>query len=299
MDGILNINKPLGRTSFSLVAMVKKLTGERHVGHAGTLDPAASGVLPICLGQGTQIVEFLMNTTKVYQAEIELGTVTDTYDGSGRVKQRGDPSGISQHQLESALASFCGVIRQTPPMYSAVKYHGKPLYKLARAGITVERKSRLVRIHRLELIDWRPPVATVKVTCGKGTYLRSLAYDLGQVLGCGAYLKGLVRLNYGPFDVKDAISTFQFEEACRYGYWPYFLYPVDSVLLSSAAMVVGKEVGQSLQTGRPLTLGKGGATPADHCRVYILDGSFLGMLRFNAEKGQWEREKVFLSLNGL
>jgi len=139
VDGILNINKPWGKTSFSMVAMVKRLTGERRVGHAGTLDPAATGVLPICLGQGTRVIEFLVDTTKVYRAEIELGIATDTYDADGKITQRGDPSGISQEQFESALSSFCGSIRQIPPMYSAVKYQGKPLYQLARAGITVER----------------------------------------------------------------------------------------------------------------------------------------------------------------
>ena len=187
MDGILNINKPCGKTSFSMVAMVKRLTGERRVGHAGTLDPIATGVLPICLGQGTRVIEFLVDATKTYRAEIELGVTTDTYDADGRIIQRGDPSGISQDHLEAALASFCGLIRQTPPMYSAVKYQGKPLYKLARAGITVERRSRLAKIHRLELVDWQPPVATIEVVCGKGTYIRSLAYDLGQ-----AWVAGLI-----------------------------------------------------------------------------------------------------------
>jgi len=218
MDGILNINKPWGKTSFSIVAMVKRLSGERRVGHAGTLDPAATGVLPVCLGQGTRIIEFLVDATKAYRAEIELGMVTDTYDASGRIIQRGDPSGISQNQLESVLTSFCGLIWQTPPMYSAVKYQGKPLYELARTGITVERGSRLTEIHRLELVDWQPPVATIEVVCGKGTYIRSLAYDLGQALGCGAYLKSLIRLRCGLFDIREAVSVPQLEDAFRYGY---------------------------------------------------------------------------------
>ncbi len=215
VDGILNINKPCGMTSFSLVSIVKRLTGERHVGHAGTLDPTATGVLPICLGQGTRIVEFLVEATKAYRAEIELGVSTDTYDASGRVIQRGDPSGISQEQLTSALDSFRGLIQQTPPMYSAVKYQGKPLYELARAGITIERRSRPTKIHNLELVDWQPPVATIEIVCGKGTYIRSLAYDLGQALGCGAYLKSLIRQRCGFFDIRDAVSLPQFQDAFR------------------------------------------------------------------------------------
>ena len=241
MDGILNINKPRGRTSFSIVAMVKRLSRERRVGHAGTLDPEATGVLPVCLGQGTRVVEFLVDASKTYRAQIELGVATDTYDASGKITQRGDISGISQKQLESALASFCGLIQQTPPMYSAVKYHGKPLYKWARAGITVERKSRPTKIYHLELTDWQPPVVTIEVVCGKGTYIRSLAHDLGQVLGCGANLKSLIRLRCGLFDVKDAISVSQLEDAFRCGYWQHFVYPIDIVLSHWTAVVVNDD----------------------------------------------------------
>ncbi len=291
MDGIFNINKPLGPTSFGIVSIVRRLTGERRVGHAGTLDPAATGVLPVCLGQGTRVIEFLVDTTKAYRAEIELGMTTDTYDADGRIIERGDPSGISQEQVESGLASFCGSIWQTPPMYSAVKYQGKPLYQLARAGITVERRSRLAKVHRLELVDWQPPVATIEVVCGKGTYIRSLAYDLGQALGCGAYLKSLIRLRCGLFDIRDAVSVPQLEDAFRYGYWQHFIYPIDSVLLHWAAMVVSDDAGQSIRNGRPLPAG---SSSEDRCRAYALDGRFLGVLRFNSEKRQWQPEKVFL-----
>ena len=297
MNGILNINKPGGKTSFSIVAMVKRLTGERHVGHAGTLDPAATGVLPVCLGQGTRVTQFLMDATKVYQAQIELGITTDTYDASGNITHQADPSGISQGQLETAFNSFCGLIQQTPPMYSAVKYHGKPLYQLARAGIEVERRSRLIKIHRLELIEWQPPVATVAVVCGKGTYIRSLAHDLGQRLGCGAYLKSLIRLSCGPFNIKDAVSIPQLEDAINYGYWQRLVYPIDTVLLHWMAMVVSDDTSQAIRNGRPLVLGNdnSGKSPfANRCRAYAPDGCFLGVLRFIPEKGQWQPEKVFL-----
>ena len=135
MDGILNFNKPTGKTSFSIVAMVKRLTGEKHVGHAGTLDPMAQGVLPVCLGQATRLVEYLMDAGKTYKAEIELGVSTDTYDREGEITQRADASGITLDQIKMALNAFRGVITQVPPMYSAVKHQGKPLYELARAGI--------------------------------------------------------------------------------------------------------------------------------------------------------------------
>ncbi len=292
MDGILNINKPWGKTSFSVVAMVKRLSGERRVGHAGTLDPAATGVLPVCLGQGTRIIEFLVDSTKTYQAQIELGMATDTYDACGKITQKGDPSGISQEQLESALASFRGLIQQTPPMYSAVKYQGKPLYKLARAGITIERRSRLTKIHNLELVDWQPPVATIEIVCGKGTYIRSLAYDLGQALGCGAYLKSLIRQRCGLFDIRDAVSVPQLEDAFCHGYWQHFIYPIDSVLSHWAAMVVSDDVGQSIKNGQSLAL-ETRSSCENRCRAYDLDGRFLGVLRFNSERGQWQPEKVF------
>jgi len=308
VDGILNINKPQGKTSFGIVAIVKRLSGERRVGHAGTLDPQATGVLPICLGQGTRVIEFLMEATKAYRAEIELGVTTDTYDAWGKITNKGDPSSISREQLESALASFHGLIQQVPPMYSAVKYHGKRLYQLARANITVERGSRPTRIHSLELINWQPPVATVDVVCGKGTYIRSLAHDLGQTLGCGANLKSLIRLRCGPFDIKDTISVPQLEDAFRYGYWQYFVYPIDTVLLHYTAIVVSDAAGRTISNGVPLVLNNGdsghGAGYLEHhsqaspnaekrCRVYTGDGCFLGVLSFNPKKGQWQPEKVF------
>ena len=303
MDGILNINKPPGKTSFSIVAMVKRLSGERRVGHAGTLDPAATGVLPVCLGQGTRVTEFLVDTTKTYLAQIELGVATDTYDATGRVIQQGDPAGISREQLEAALTSFRGLIQQTPPMYSAVKYHGKPLYELARAGIEVERVSRPVKIHQLKIIDLNLPIVTIEIVCGKGTYIRSLAHDLGQALGCGANLKSLTRLRCGLFDIRDAVSVSQLDDAFHYGYWQRFIYPIDTVLLHWAAMLVNDDIEQVIRNGcslglentddsleqetSPLTLAK------NRCRVYTDDGCFLGVLRFNSERRQWQPEKVF------
>jgi len=312
VDGILNIDKPSGRTSFNIVATVKRLTGERRVGHAGTLDPAATGVLPVCIGQGTRIIEFLVDTTKAYRAEIELGVATDTYDSSGRITQTGDHSGINQSQLESALTTFRGPIQQTPPMYSAIKYQGKRLYQLARAGIEVERQSRPNKIHHLELTNWQPPVATLEIVCDKGTYIRSLAHDLGQVLGCGANLKSLVRLRCGLFDLRDAISLPQLEDACRYGYWQRFVYPIDTVISHWMAMVVSDDEGQAIKNGRPLAFKNGDngegtrhpkqrspalASYANRCRIYTTDGYFLGVLHFNQEKEEWQPEKVFQPLD--
>ncbi len=301
MDGILNINKPPHKTSFSIVSRIKQLTGERRVGHAGTLDPAATGVLPVCLGQGTRVVEFLQNTSKIYQAEILLGVATDTYDATGSITQKGDYSNITQEQLEAELNTFIGSVSQIPPMYSAVKHHGQRLYELARAGITVERKSRLTQIYRVELLEWQPPVASIIVECGKGTYIRSLAHDLGQSLGCGAHLKSLVRLKYGPFHISSAISLSQFEDAVRHGYWQHFVHPLDTVLLHWAAVIVSDEASQAVRNGQPLILSNGcpetdrsGSASADSlCRAYSRNGCFLGVLRYNPSKGHWQPEKIF------
>ena len=297
MDGILNINKPQGKTSFSIVSLVKRLSGEKRVGHAGTLDPLATGVLPVCLGQGTRITQFLLEAPKAYRAQIELGVTTDTYDATGNVTGRGDSSGINRQQLLSALSSFTGEIQQTPPMYSAVKHGGKPLYRLARSGIQVERKSRKRWIYRLELTDWQPPIATIEVECSKGTYIRSLAHDLGQLLGCGANLKSLTRFRYGFFSIEDAVSLPQLEDAFRHGYWQNFVYPVDIVLSQWGAVVVGEAAEKDIVNGRPPALESIGDLPppvhGNRCRVYTRDGCFLAMLCFDGEKGQWQPEKVF------
>ncbi|MBA7697542.1 tRNA pseudouridine synthase B [subsurface metagenome] len=178
-------------------------------------------------------------------------------------------------------------------MYSAVKHHGKRLYELARIGIEVERKSRPARIHHLELIDFKPPLATIEVVCGKGTYIRSLAHDLGRNLGCGANLKSLARLKCGLFDIEDAVSVSQLEDACRSGYWQRFVYPIDVVLSHWAAIIVSDDTEQLLRNGRPVVINRDNINE-NRCRVYTGDGCFLGVLHFDPERGKWQPEKVFL-----
>ncbi|MGD9115797.1 MAG: tRNA pseudouridine(55) synthase TruB [Dehalococcoidia bacterium] len=297
MDGILNIYKPYGKTSFSIVSLVKRLSGQKRVGHGGTLDPAATGVLPVGLGQGTRVIEYLLEATKSYRAEIELGVATDTHDATGTVVSRGDASKVTKKELLAALESFRGLIEQTPPMYSAVKHGGKPLYELARSGIEVKRKSRKRWVYRLELLGWRPPLATVEVECGKGTYIRSLADDLGKLLGCGASLKSLVRLKCGPFTIEEAVALPQLEEGFRHGYEQRFVYPIDFVLSRWGAVVVGAAAEEDIKNGRPLP-GEGvdnlpEPVAGNRCRVYNRDGDFLAVLGFDGEKERWQPEKVF------
>jgi tRNA pseudouridine55 synthase len=176
-------------------------------------------------------------------------------------------------------------------MYSAIKHQGERLYKLARAGITVEREERKVEVFRLELLQWRPPFFTIEVECGKGTYIRSLAHDLGQSLGCGAYITRLVRLRCGPFNITDSLTLPQLEDAFRNNYWQDFLYPMDMVLEHWIAAIVGKEKERAISNGRPLALNI--SDDKGQCRAYSLDGRFLAVLRFLPQESVWQPEKVF------
>jgi tRNA pseudouridine55 synthase len=294
LDGLLNINKPAGTTSYGVVARVKRWSGERRVGHAGTLDPDATGVLPVCLGQATRVVAFLVDTAKTYRAEVELGVTTDTFDASGNIISRGDPSGATLTRINEVLVSFRGPIRQTPPMFSALKHRGRPLYKLARAGVSIDRRSRPVTIYRLDLVSWRPPDAILEIECSKGTYIRSLAHDLGQFLGCGAYLKGLVRTRSGIFDIKDAVTMAELEEAFRRGDWQRFLRPIDSILEHLPAVFIERVDEAAIKNGSSIALAANLDTEKS-LRAYSQDGRFLAILRYLPELDLWHPEKVFMS----
>jgi tRNA pseudouridine55 synthase len=297
LDGILNINKGAGQTSFGVVAAVKCLTGERHAGHAGTLDPNATGVLPVCLGKGTRIIEFLVDTTKTYRADIELGKTTDTFDAAGKVTSSGDASGVDTARLETALNSFRGEIQQTPPMYSALKHQGQKLYELARAGIEIERKSRPVKIHRLILLDWQSPLITLEIECSKGTYIRSLANDLGQALGCGAYLKELARTRCGIFNISEAVSLTQLETAVKKGDWQQFLHPIDSVLSDLPAITVDEAGEASIKTGSTLPIDNendNADSGLGYGRAYSADGRFLAILKRDPAEKTWRPKKVLI-----
>ncbi len=300
MDGILNINKQAGDTSFGVVAAVRRICGERRAGHAGTLDPMARGVLPVCLGRATRVVEYFLEAKKTYLAEVRLGTATDTGDAEGAVILSADPSPVTEADVVNVLNRFRGEIRQIPPMFSAIKHSGRPLYKFAREGKSVERSSRIAMIYDITLRSWRPPVATIEVTCGRGTYMRVLAEDVGKLLGCGAHLVSLVRTAYGPLDVSSAISLPELRRLADEGQCARVLLPIDSVLQDWPALVADDESALLIKHGRALSSehpGLSGDADASkrrgRCRVYALDGCFLGMLRFNSEKSEWQPEKVF------
>jgi tRNA pseudouridine55 synthase len=199
-DGVLVVDKPPGPTSFDVVRRIKRAAKLERVGHGGTLDPLASGVLPICVGEGTKLAAFLLDADKEYDVTIRLGVETDTYDAEGAVTAERDPSSVDEAAVVAALSPFRGVIQQKPPVYSALKRNGRPLYAYARAGETVEIAPRYVTIHDLALVAWGGPRAVeLRLRCSKGTYVRSLAFDLGRALGVGAHVTALRRTRSGPF----------------------------------------------------------------------------------------------------
>ncbi len=296
-SGILNINKPGGMSSFQVVAMVRRLTRERKVGHGGTLDPAALGVLPVFLNRATRLVEYFADTTKAYCARIVLGATTDSYDAEGRLMDSCDPSGVTREQVEEVLSSFRGEVEQVPPMHSALKYQGKRLYSLARAGLEVERAPRKIKIFDIRLVEWEPPELVIQVECGKGTYMRSIAHDLGQRLGCGAYQESLVRMWDGPFAIGDGISLDELEVACREGYWRDLMQPMDEVLLNLQVIVLGKAGQTALLQGQALTVkpvpkSRQASKGSPFCRVYSGGGDLLAVGRLDPYTGLCQPQKV-------
>jgi tRNA pseudouridine55 synthase len=293
LNGLLNVNKPAGCTSFSIVARVRRLSGERRVGHAGTLDPAASGVLPVCLGQATRVVEYLQEYPKEYVAGIELGISTDTYDGEGRITGRGALHNISLASVEDALQAFEGTIDQVPPAFSAVKVGGRKSYDLARAGQEVTLQPRRVHIHNIEVMGFDIPYLKLKISCSKGTYIRSLANDLGQRLSCLAYLKDLVRTSYGPFKIDDAVTPDQLQEATAGGRIGQLLYPLDCTLTGSDRVYLDESQAVSVEKGLDVPLDIQSPCSKDYCSAYTADGRLLAVMKFVTENGLWHPEKVF------
>jgi tRNA pseudouridine55 synthase len=299
ISGIFNIDKPTGWTSFQVVSLVRRLSGVRRVGHAGTLDPAATGVLVVCLGQATRLIEYVMETTKVYRAEVHLGIATDTFDATGTAVSQADASNITYQQVERSLTAFTGQIEQVPPMFSALKYDGQPLYRHARAQRQVERQPRRVTIHRLDLLAFQPPVVTIEVECSKGTYIRALAHDLGQQLGCGAHLTALARLRVGPFTLDDAHTLPELEAAFDEGRWQTLLLPPDATLPSWPAVTLSEAQERAVRFGQCLAAdslqpGPAQVTENDQlCRAYSPRGQLVAILRYDAAALLWRPAKVF------
>ncbi len=281
-----------------MVRRVKRITGQkRRVGHGGTLDPLAEGVLPICIGQATRLMEYLVEGGKEYRMKVRLGITTSTYDGEGGVVKRGDASSVDVETTERALDSFRGVIDQIPPMYSAIKVEGKRLYDLARSGVEVERKPRKVEVSKIEIEEFDPPLLVMRVHSGRGAYMRSLAHDLGEALGCGGYLSELVRLRSGPFDADSTVSIDRLEEMAQDGSdsWKEHLSPPDFVLLHLKSVGVTKAAERYIRNGQPASLSPRISVYASYmemCRAYTEDGRFLAVMTFDKPTNLWHPDKV-------
>ena len=304
ISGIFIVDKPAGVTSHDVVQAVRRASGERRVGHAGTLDPMATGVLLICMGKATRLSEYLMEGRKRYRATIHLGVTTDTYDAQGQVTSQADALAVTRSQVEAAAARFVGVMEQRPPMYSAIKRQGQPLYKLARQGIQVEREPRPVHIHDIRFLAWAPPLFTLEITCSKGTYIRSLAHDLGQALGCGAHLAALTRTASGSFDLEQAITLPALLDALGNGTWAQHLRPMGEALGGRPAWTVDADTARRIQQGQQVEgllpssldrdVAEGDGPDNLLCRAYNHAGDLIGVLRFLPETGKWQPDKVFV-----
>jgi tRNA pseudouridine55 synthase len=267
--GYIVIDKPAGWTSHDVVAKVRRIVGEKRVGHAGTLDPAATGVLPIAVGNATRTIEYLAEADKAYRADITFGVVTDSADGEGEILDRNDVSSLSLADIEVEAIRFVGEISQVPPMHSAIKVNGRRLYDLARSGETIDIAPRTVTIHALTIIEWSSPVLTIDVTCSKGTYIRSLARDLGEAVGYGAHLSALRRTRVGAFTLNEAISlddlaTRDFEAIAM---------PPDVAMAHLAKVTLDEPRTQDWFQGKRVA---GGDAPGI-VRVYDASGRWLGV----------------------
>lgn len=290
--GLLNVNKPVGPTSHDIVDAVRRGTGERRVGHGGTLDPLAGGVLVLALGPATRLLEYLSASEKEYLATVTLGLVTDTGDAEGEVtEQYAVPPDLRREAIEAVLARFRGLIEQTPPAYSAVKVRGKAAHYRARAGEALQLSSRQVRIEELALLDFAPPTLTLRVRCSAGTYIRSLVRDIGTALGCGAMLSALTRTASGAFRLEEAVGWETLQAAFADGSWRRYLLPPDLALEGTPRVTLDDEALEHIVHGRPLPAAE---VRAGMARAYASDGRFVAVLEGDPTRDVWLPRKVFV-----
>ncbi len=250
IDGVIVVDKPKGLTSFGVVKAVRKVTGVKKVGHAGTLDPMATGVLPVCVGKATKIVQFLMAGHKEYLGMMRLGVVTDTYDAEGEILETTPLGKIGLSAIQAAVSRFTGSLLQSPPPYSAVKHKGEPLYRLARRGEVVRKEPRQIHVFAFTVESWHLPFVEFRVSCTKGTYVRSLVHDIGAVLGCGAHLCSLRRLRSGPFSLEEAVDLETIGEAASTRTLGRYVMPVSEALAHIPSVVIDQDLAAAIRNGR-------------------------------------------------
>ncbi|MBW6472094.1 MAG: tRNA pseudouridine(55) synthase TruB [Anaerolineaceae bacterium] len=291
ISGVIVIDKPIGMTSHDVVQIVRKGTNIRRAGHTGTLDPRASGVLVVLVGPAVRLSEYVSASDKRYQAVIQLGTTTDTYDADGRVLSTTSVD-ISEKQFDDVLQSFVGQIEQVPPPYSSVKVKGRHAYDMARNGEEVDLEPRTINVYNLDLLEWAPPEAVIDVYCSSGTYVRSLAHDLGEKLGCGAHLIGLRRTKSGRFTLRDAVPLRKLREAFENDTWQKLIIPAAEALTDWPAVELTTEQLDIVRHGRRIPAEPGVGTMA---RAISEEGELIGLLELDPETQEWQPKKVFTS----
>ena len=279
MNGVIVINKPWGKTSHDMVYFIRKTFGMKKVGHTGTLDPAATGVLPICIGKATKAADMLTASDKSYVAELALGMTTDTLDAEGKILSEQPFDYVDEAKLKNILERYIGEIYQIPPMFSAIKKNGKKLYELARNGITVEREKRLVKIKNISLLDFNREkgLARIAVDCSKGTYIRTLCDDIGMELGCGAYMNSLVRTASGMFKIESSYSEEEIIKAKENGELEKLVTPIDELFSDYPKIKLNEKQSQLVKNGVRI---KFDAAQGQKYRLYDNFGNFIAISEF-------------------
>ena len=298
--GYLNINKDRGWTSTDVVRKLKGVTRSKKIGHGGTLDPIATGVLPICIGPATRFAETVLLGTKSYRVNMVLGSSTDTYDSTGEITAAVKSFEVTRPQIIEVLEGFKGDFLQTPPMYSALHHKGKRLYEFARAGIEVERPPRSVKVLSLKLVEFEGAELVLDVECSHGFYARTLAHDIGEKLGTHAHMSGLTRTHAGPFKLEDTVSIEDVIEIADSGDWRDLLMPIDTTLQHYGSVNLDTSLVEMVRHGRSLpisTFGEDGAhMPGERIRAYKPTGELLAILIFEPDRLRWRPEKVLAGL---
>lgn len=298
INGIVNIYKEKGYTSHDVVAVLRKVVGQKKIGHTGTLDPDATGVLPVCLGRATKVCELLTDHDKTYEALLLLGKTTDTQDISGQVLEERDPDDLTEEEVRSCIESFIGEYDQIPPMYSALKVNGKKLYELAREGKTVERKSRRVQIHGIRILEMNLPHVRMEVDCSKGTYIRTLCHDIGEKLRVGGCMEELERTKVGRFLKEDAVTLDEVRQKMEQGEGAELFTPLDQIFAELPAVTVTDAKAWMSYNGNDLPecflLEKEEWTDGQEVRVYDSRKNFIGLYQYRAPKKLFHIKKMFL-----
>ncbi len=293
IDGIINVHKEAGYTSHDVVAKLRGILRQKKIGHTGTLDPQATGVLPVCLGKGTRLCDMLTDKEKTYEAEMLLGVETDTQDTTGTVLSQKEVL-CTPKQVEDVIESFLGAQMQIPPMYSALKVNGRKLYELAREGIEVERKPRPVHFYEIRILSIKLPRVKMRVICSKGTYIRTLCHDIGRKLGCGAAMEGLVRTRVGRFTLAESYTLDEIQEYVHTGRMSEIVCTVEDMFAEYPSFRCSQRCDKLLQNGNPLDVKSVTGKPIDGwLRAYDSQGTFIGIYARKEGSSRYYPVKMF------